>query len=109
MLSLFILSFLITQWSVLRGWQMTQQTISQEFFAWRWVLCLGMGSAPGCGICTSGWDLCLGMGSLLFISMDFSMAISSMSRFSSFKDWCEVSLFASLIVQLFVESLFSLS
>ncbi len=66
-------------------------------------------SALGGRICTWGWDLCLGVGSLFLGFMDFSMALFSASSFSSLKEWCDVSLFILLIVEIIVKLLFMLS
>ena len=64
----FTLCFVLSHFSVLckeGGEQITQQTISQFFCAWRWDLCLWVGSMFGDRICTCGWDLCSGFLSFL--------------------------------------------
>ena len=64
-LSLCILSFLISQWSVREEGRKTQHTISQNF------LHMDAGSALRGGIGSWGWDLCLGVGSLLSVFLWF--------------------------------------
>ena len=68
----FILRFVLSHFSVLckeGGGQITQQTMSQFFCAWRWDLCLWVGSVFGNRICTCRWDLC--SGSLSFLAWLF--------------------------------------
>ena len=51
----------------------------------------------------------LGGGISVLGFMDFSMALFSASSFCSLKEWCDVSLFVSLIVEIIVKLLFMLS
>ncbi len=58
MLSLCILSFLISQWSVRWGSKWHNKSLHNNFWAWMWDLSLGIGFALGGCLCNWGWELC---------------------------------------------------